>query len=101
MDTKIKRNEFLGLSLKNSNIRNFKQHFISDIHSTLKIPILLGVNTSAPTLQEDLFKQSNFCKNESILDNIEKDISVNSKNNFKVKGFSFIENKITGFSSYK
>lgn len=102
---KIKRNEFLELSLKNSTIKNAKQYFISYHDCQLAIPYLLGINYSTSTNKwieyTNKINRDTCLMNESVLMNLLKengleefDSQLNCINSLKL-------NKNSGFSYEK
>ena len=99
---KIKRNEFLQFSIKNSLIKNAKQFYISEHDSLLNIPYMLGINydTCTNNWLANTTKMDRDCcvMNESILNNLKVDSeltefgSLIDKNLFRINGnsgFSF------------
>ena len=74
---KIKRNEFLQFSIKNSLIKNAKQFFISEHDALLNIPFMLGVNYDTCTnnwiANSSKIDRDCCVMNESILSNLKLD----------------------------
>ena len=101
---KIKRNEFLQFSIKNSLIKNAKQYFISEHDSLLNIPFMLGVNYNTCTnnwIGISNKMDSDCCMmNESILNNLKIETELKEFGSVIGKSLSRM-NKDSGFSFEK
>jgi hypothetical protein len=102
---KLKRNEFLQLSLKNTIIKDAKQYYLHDYLVDLNMPIILGLNTELntgqwidnKTIQKDLIYN-----NESILSNLLIELEIKQYGLAKTNGkYSYKTNSESGFTYEK
>jgi hypothetical protein len=106
-NTSLKINEFFQLSLKNSLIKHSKQYFILDYLNKLQIPLILGnyyyftkgichTTNTMDWIDNNLMVKERLTNNESILNNLIKEIKVNEYGTISNEN-NLRENKITGF----
>lgn len=98
VDSKLQRDEFLQLSLKNSIIKDAKQFYISQSEQDVKIPFLLGMNYTNENNKwidktKDLMLNDTSLMNESITRNL--------INNLDIKEYSSLDVGVNNIYSYK
>lgn len=99
-DENFGKDEFLLLSLRNSIIKNSRQHFFGNSDRNLNIPYILGINYFTEATKwvhesKDIFANSYKLSNESIVDNLIKEFNINQ---YQSLGKNFKFNEQTGFS---
>jgi hypothetical protein len=101
---KLRKDEFLQLSLKNTLIKSAKQYYLHDYLKSLNMPIILGVNNLSETgkwIDNRTIVKDLVYNNETILSNLIQELDIKQYGSFRGSFHSYKNNIETGFTYEK